>query len=291
MADQHRRTNASPEEDDLGALQALIRRLRADDGCPWDRKQTLGSVRAYLLEEAHEAAQAIDSEDPEALRDELGDLLFQAAFVGVLAEERGDFTLSEAMASVHRKMVERHPHVFGDERDEGEALDAAAVTRRWERRKASRMREGSVLDGVPSTLPSLVAAYRLGQKAAGVGFDWPDVAPVLGKVREELAEVEAEIEQRGAGEPAAAEGRLRAEVGDLLFAVANLARHLGVDPEAALAHANSKFRRRFSGVEKGLAGRGLALTDATLADMDEIWEQEKRSETAARGSEKARLGR
>ena len=272
-------------------LLGLVRTLRAPDGCPWDRKQTLQSVHAYLLEEAHEAAHAIGEEDPEALRDELGDLLFQVAFVAVLAEERGDFVLADSIRSVHRKMVDRHPHVFGDANGDQPA-DAVEVARQWETRKASQKPENeSLLHGVPTSLPALVAAYRLGQKTAGVGFDWPDMEPVFAKVREELAEVEAEIEaetgeETGEGIESDAQKsvetnrqrRVTAEIGDLLFAVVNLARHLDVDPEAALARTNSKFRRRFATVESELRLRGVSLGDASLEDMDSIWNDAKSRE-------------
>lgn len=262
-----------PGPTDLARLVELVARLRAPDGCPWDREQTLPDLRAYLLEEAHETADAIDRGDLDALAGELGDLLFQAAFVARIAEETGAFTAADSIARVEAKMIDRHPHVFGGERLE----DARAVREVWERRKLSR--EGnsraSLLDGAAAaTLPALVAAYRLTQKAAGVGFDWPDATAVLVKVDEELAEVRQEL----ASATAPARERLRDELGDLLFAVANLARHLEIDPEAALAGANLKFRRRFAAVEAGLAGRGRPLAEATLAEMDELWEAAKRDE-------------
>jgi ATP diphosphatase len=262
---------------DLARLVALVTRLRAPDGCPWDREQTLGDLRAYLLEEAHETAAAIDRGDFEALSGELGDLLFQAAFVARLAEEGGGFGVADAIDRAEAKMIDRHPHVFG-----GEALaDARAVREAWERRKlrTEGNRRDSLLDGAAAdTLPALVAAYRLTQKAAGVGFDWPDAGAVFDKVREETAELAAEVEaaQRNPGPESRA--RLREELGDLLFAAANLARHLDVDPEAALAAANLKFRRRFAAVETGLAQRGRKLEEATLAEMDELWETAKAGE-------------
>lgn len=262
-----------PGPTDLARLLALVARLRAPDGCPWDREQTLPDLRAYLLEEAHETADAIDRGDLEALAGELGDLLFQAAFVARLAEEAGAFTAADSIGRVEAKMIDRHPHVFGGERLE----DARAVREVWERRKLSREGNGrsSLLDGAAAaTLPALVAAYRLTQKAAGVGFDWPDASAVLAKVDEELAEVRQEL----ASATAPARERLRDELGDLLFAVANLARHLEIDPEAALAGANLKFRRRFAVVEAGLAERGRPLAEATLAEMDELWEAAKRDE-------------
>jgi len=274
---------------DIGELHRLIVRLRAPDGCPWDREQTLGDLRAYLLEEAHEVAAAIDAGDLDELASELGDLLFQVVFVARLGEEAGAFDLARVIDGIRTKMVERHPHVFGDERLE----DAAAVRRTWERRKLERREEEgdrrSLLAGVPASLPALTAAYRITQKAAGVGFDWPDAAGVMEKVREELAEVE-EVLDGDAGEGEAEPGRerpgrerLKEELGDLLFAVANLARHLGVDPEAALAAGNLKFRRRFEGVEERFARRGRSLAEASLEEMDREWEAEKRR----RGAERA----
>jgi len=259
---------------DLQKLTSLVRRLRAPDGCPWDREQTLGDLRAYLLEEAHETAAAIDSGDPAELVGELGDLLFQTAFVAVLAEERGDFTLADAIEHVHAKMVERHPHVFGD----AKLADSAAVRDAWERRKLAR-RAGagaagtaSLLDGVATSLPALTGAYRMTQKASGVGFDWPDAAQVLAKIDEELAELRAAV---AAGTGTAARDAVREELGDLLFTVANLARKLDVDPEGALAQTNLKFRRRFAAVEAGLAQRGRTLGEATLEEMDALWDAAK----------------
>lgn len=253
---------ASP---DLQKLLDLVARLRAPDGCPWDREQRLADIRAYLLEEAHEAAGAIDGGDWSELAEELGDLLFQIAFIGRLAEEAGAFSLSQVVDRVHHKMVTRHPHVFGDE----VLADSQAVRQAWERRK---LREepgrASLLAGVPASLPALLGAYRLTQKAAGVGFDWPDAGAVLAKVEEETGELR---EALAAGDREAS----REELGDLLFTLANLARKLDVDPEAALAGTNRKFRHRFEQVEKGLAARGRSTADATLEEMDALWEAAK----------------
>lgn len=286
---------------DIGKLVDLVARLRGPGGCPWDREQGLADLRAYLLEEAHEAAAALDDVvatggDPadggggkgggakaerawRELAGELGDLLFQAAFVIRLGEEAGHLERRRVVDGVHAKMVARHPHVFppaGGEADGEELEDAAAVSRAWERRKLEqRELEGgeakSLLAGVPTSMPALLAAYRLTQKAAGVGFDWPDAATVLAKVDEELAELKAEV---AAGDTAAS----AEEVGDLLFTVANLARKLGHDPEAALAAANAKFRRRFAAVEAGLKERGRPLAEAELEEMDALWEASKRQE-------------
>ncbi len=262
-----------PSTPDLRRLVDLVARLRAPGGCPWDREQRLADLRAYLLEEAHEVAAAIDAEDWPALEEELGDLLFQAAFLVRLAEEKGAFDLGQVVERIHAKMVARHPHVFG-----GETLsDAPAVREAWERRKLrEEPARASHLAGLPASLPALLAAYRLSQKAAGVGFDWPDAAAVLGKVDEEVAELKEET-GRAAADPAA-HGRVTEEIGDLLFTVANLARKLDVDPEAALAAANAKFRRRFAAVERRLAGEGKRLGEATLAELDALWDEVKRGE-------------
>ncbi|MCB1009955.1 MAG: nucleoside triphosphate pyrophosphohydrolase [Acidobacteria bacterium] len=261
---------------DLARLTRLVARLRAPDGCPWDREQTLPTVRAYLLEEAHETAAAIDHGAAEALRGELGDLLFQAAFIARLAEESGAFELGDAIEHVRAKMVARHPHVFGGE----ELATAAEVRDAWERRKLRDEGNGrkSLLDGAAAaSMPALLAAYRLTQKAAGVGFDWPDAAAVLDKLDEEVGELRAEL----VGDAAPTGERLeraREELGDLLFTVANLARKLEIDPEAALAGTLIKFRRRFGHVERELAARGRELGEATLEEMDALWEEAKRSE-------------
>ena len=261
--------NAKPPPD-VGKLLRLVARLRAPDGCPWDREQRLEDLRAYLVEEAHEAAAAIDGGDWSELLGELGDLLFQVVFVAALAEEAGAFDLGEVVDGVHAKMVERHPHVFGDE---DERLDGAdAVRKSWELRKLSADGE-SLLRGVPPSLPALTGAYRIGQKVAGVGFDWPDAGAVADKVREELAEVEsAAAAGDGPGD------RVTEEIGDLLFASASLARHLKVDPEAALARGNRKFRRRFEALERAFAGRGRSLADAGTDELEAEWEAVKRRE-------------
>jgi MazG family protein len=282
----------------LRDLVALVERLRRPDGCPWDREQRLPDVRAYLVEEAHEAAAAIDAADWRALGEELGDLLFQVAFVLRLGEEAGELAAEDVVAGVHAKMVARHPHVFGGER----LADAAAVRAAWERRKRDARAGGGLLAGVPASLPALVGAYRVSQKAAGVGFDWPDAAAVLAKVREELAEVEAEL---GASTTSAARSRrrgeggadasadassdersdersdaLESEIGDLLFAVANLARHLGIDPERALAGTNAKFRRRFGHLERRLSEQGRGVEGAELDELEALWQEAKAEEGA-----------
>ncbi len=257
---------------DIEKLRRLVIRLRSGDGCPWDREQTIEDLRAYLLEEAHEAVAAIDGGDRHHLREELGDMIFQAVFVARLAEEEGAFDLGDAIDGVHAKMIERHPHVFGGDKLE----DAASVHRAWERRKLSESgtRRRRLLEGIPASLPALTAALRMTQKAAGVGFDWTTPGEVLEKVREELAEV-AEVVAATGGDD---RRRCQEEIGDLLFAVVNLARHLGLDPEAALAGAGRKFRRRFEAVEATFADRRNGLAEATMEEMEKAWEAAKRTE-------------
>lgn len=263
-------------KDRLQRLDDLVAKLRGPGGCPWDREQTLPDVRAYLLEEAHETAAALDAEEMGELAGELGDLLFQLVFVARLAAEAGEFTLSEVVDRVEAKMVSRHPHVFGDERLD----DSGAVRRAWERRKlADRDGDGSLLSGVPRSLPALLRAYRISQKAAGVGFDWSDAASVLAKLEEEIAELRAAAGATG-GEAAGKVERVREEVGDLLFAAANLARHLGIDPEGALSKANDKFERRFAAVERSFAERGRSLAAADLDELEAVWGEVKKRETS-----------
>jgi MazG family protein len=261
--------------DSLTPLTRLLARLRGPDGCPWDRKQTLETVRAYLIEEAHEVAAAIDANDPNEVSAELGDLLFQLVFTAELAREAGGSTLPEIIERIRRKMIDRHPHVFGD----ATLADSSEVQQAWERRKASANAPGvSILDGVPGSVPALLGAYRMTQKASGVGFDWSEASEVLAKVHEELAEVEAELDGRD-NDP----GRVAEELGDLLFAIANLCRHLEVDPEWALAQTNRKFRRRFGHIEKQLEAAGKELGQTSLSELDRLWNEAKRNETTESG--------
>ena len=261
---------------DLSRLEALIAKLRAPDGCPWDRKQTLPDLRAYLLEEAHELADAIDREDSADLQEELGDLLFQAAFIGHLAAESSLFTVADAVEAVERKMVDRHPHVFGDET----LADSAAVEAAWEQRKLVQAGgRRSALSGVPRTLPALLHSYRVGQKAGALGFDWTSAEQVIDKIREELDEVEDAL--RGSQESEASEPseRVRDEIGDLLLASANLARHLGIDPEAALVGANRKFQRRFEAMETFAADREMELGGLDTDAWEALWQEAKSKAT------------
>jgi MazG family protein len=251
----------------LKSLETLVAILRGPDGCPWDQEQTLSDIRPYLLEEAHEVAAAIDSENWTELREELGDLLFHIVFVAHLAKEAGEFDLDAVISQIRSKMIERHPHVFGEQT----LSDPRAVRAAWENRKA-RDPKRSLLEGVPPSLPALIAAYRMTQKAAGVGFDWPSAESVVDKVHEELEELKSALE----GDPARLRtDEIREETGDLLFTLANLARLLEIDPEAALAAANRKFRRRFQAMEKILAEQNRNFEEVSGAELEEIWKRVK----------------
>jgi ATP diphosphatase len=252
-------------------LLGIMARLRAADGCPWDRVQDFASIAPYTIEEAYEVADAIArGPDFPALQDELGDLLFQVVYHARMAEEAGRFDFAAVAGTIAAKMIRRHPHVFGD----AAARDASTQTEAWETQKqaerAARAETGT-LAGVPTPLPALTRAVKLTRRAARVGFDWPDAAAVLDKLAEEAAELRAEL-------PAADPARLADEVGDLLFVMANLARKLDLDPEACLAGANAKFTRRFGAVEAALAAEGRAPADATLPEMEALWGQAKRAE-------------
>jgi|SRR5438477_3005297 len=256
------------------ALVALIARLRAPGGCPWDREQTHQSLKPMTIEEAYEVVEAIDEGGDTELAGELGDLLLQVVFHAQIAAEDGRFTVTDVVAGVSEKMVRRHPHVFGEET----ARTSGEVLRNWEAIKEAeqgpgRARDGSMLDSVSTGLPAVMEAYQMTTKASRVGFDWPDPAAVLAKLDEELAELEAAL---AAGGPT--DRRVAEEMGDLLFAAVNVARLLGHDPESALKAANRKFRRRFRHVEEGLRGRGRRPAESTLLEMDALWEEAKAEE-------------
>lgn len=245
----------------LGRALALVRDLRAR--CPWDRAQTPHTLRPYLVEEVLELDQAIQTDDPEALRDELGDVLLHLAFQIVIAEERSQFNAEVVTRSLEEKMWRRHPHLYADA--------TGADHAQWELVKRREPRAGGkrgTLAGLPPTLPPLLAAYRLQERAAGVGFDWPDAAGPMAKVKEETAEVEG----------AAGEGgreKTEGELGDLLFAVVNLARKLGIEPNRALERANAKFKHRFEQVEALAEERGVQIGRASLEELDKLWEEVK----------------
>ena len=271
-------------------LVALMARLRSPEGCPWDREQTYATLAPMLLEEAYEAFEAVEEARegrPEELRGELGDLLFQIVFYAQVAAERGEFTIDDVVEAIHAKMVRRHPHVFAGEN----AADSAEVLRNWEAIKAEEKRaagksetakDSSLLDGVSAKAPALMEAHQLTTKAARVGFDWQNVEQIFDKLHEEVDELKAAIEESRAGggdgdveTRETGNERVREELGDLLFVVTNIARHLTVEPEAALKLTNRKFRRRFRHIERGLEARGQTPDAATLDEMETLWQEAK----------------
>ncbi len=263
-------------------LRTLMQRLRdPEDGCPWDRKQNFASIVAHTLEEAYELADAIASEEPDAIRGELGDLLFQVIFYSQLAEEKGWFDFDAVAQGIVDKLLRRHPHVFPDGSLASRAGDAAdtpteAIKRKWESiKQAERAERGQsgLLDDVPTALPALSRAAKLQKRVAGVGFDWQSPNEVLVKLDEEMMELKQATE---ALNPLAVEH----ELGDVLFTVVNLARHLGVDPEAALRTANRRFERRFGHIERSLVSVGRHPKDASLNELESLWQQAKQLESA-----------
>jgi len=268
---------------------AIMARLRGPGGCPWDREQSFATIRKYTLEETYEVLDAIERKHWADLAEELGDLLLQVLFYAQMGDEAGYFSIVDVLGHLNRKLVRRHPHVFGEEAsvaagnrasvDAATATEAAGVLANWEAiKKAEKSKDGasaSLLDEVPRSFPALLEAAKLGGKAAKVGFDWPDRAGLLEKVEEECREIEAEVrkEEMQAG---AATGAVEGEVGDLLFTVVNLARHLKVDPELALRRSNAKFRRRFAAMEQA---SDLGLSEHSAVELEALWAQAKQQET------------
>jgi MazG family protein len=254
-------------------LVRIMARLRAPGGCPWDRNQSFDTIKSYLLEETYEVMDAIDRRDWNGLADELGDLLLQPVFFAEIAREGGLFSITDSLDAINTKLVRRHPHVFGD----AVAETAEDVKQRWDEIKKQEKSErgeapaASILDHVPRSLPALVEAEKIAKKAAGVGFEWPDVAGVVEKLQEEAAEL-AQATQSGDPE------HIQDEVGDLLFTLVNLARFLKVDPEQALRKTNGRFRRRFAHVERRIAASEKSLHDTPLEQMEELWQEAKRVE-------------
>jgi MazG family protein len=257
-------------------------RLRSPNGCPWDREQTYATLAPMMLEEAYEAFEAVEEARAgrtEELRDELGDLLFQIVFYAQVAKERGEFTIDEVTDSIHTKMVRRHPHVFG----EVKADDAATVLLNWETMKAEERRAAgkaenaktSILDGVPTKAPALMEAHQLSTKAARVGFDWRSVEDIFDKLHEEIEELRSAIGIHAEVKDEATHTRVREELGDLLFAATNIARHMHVEPEAALKLTNRKFRKRFSYIEEELRVRGKAFDQTSIDDLESLWQEAK----------------
>jgi ATP diphosphatase len=263
---------------DIARLIEIMAALRTPgSGCPWDLEQTFETIAPYTLEEAYEVADAIARGDLAALKDELGDLLLQVVYHARMAEEQGAFDFGDVVESITAKMIRRHPHVFADE----QGRTAEAVKGMWERIKAAEKAERGeeaaqgALAGVPAALPALTRALKLQNKAGHVGFDWNDPRAVLAKIREEADEIEAELDKAESTHDEVAR-----EVGDLLFAVVNLARHLRADPEGILRGTNLKFERRFAAIERALAARGKTPKESTLAEMDALWDEAKAAEKA-----------
>lgn len=259
-------------------LLAVMARLRdPQNGCPWDLEQDFASIAPYTIEEAYEVADAIARNDREALKDELGDLLLQVVFHAQMASEEGSFGFDDVVQTLHDKLVRRHPHVFG----ESEVADAQAVSDTWEaikreeRRAAGGDADTSALAGITAGLPEWLRALKLQKRAARAGFEWPDIAPVLAKLREEIVEVEAELAHGGDAE------RLEDEIGDVLFVAVNLARHARVEPGTALRRANAKFERRFRAMEALAAAEGRAFDQLPLAEQEALWHRVKREMPSA----------
>ncbi|MGD9535827.1 MAG: nucleoside triphosphate pyrophosphohydrolase [Alphaproteobacteria bacterium] len=264
-------------------IEVMARLRNPDGGCPWDLEQDFASIAPYTIEEAYEVAEAIRQDDMAALKEELGDLLLQVAYHAQMAKERGAFDFEAVAGAIADKMIRRHPHVFGD----ATVASAGAQTKAWEAQKAEERRAkrepadapASALDGVALALPALLRAEKLQKRAARVGFDWPDAAPVFDKIGEELGEIRHALDAPPLDQARRA-ARLHDEIGDLLFACVNLARHLKVDPEDALRAANAKFERRFHHIEQRLAADGRSPDDAGLDEMEALWQEAKKGETA-----------
>jgi MazG family protein len=262
----------------LRKLVELMAQLRGPEGCPWDRAQDYDSVKGLLLEEAYEVVDAVNARDLDGLEDELGDLLFQVVFYSQLAAEEKRFTIDDVVERAHAKLVRRHPHVFGETRAKTaeEALQSWLAVKERERQAGppASERSKSLLEGIAPAYPATLEAYELGIRAAEVGFDWAKVEDLLAKIEEEISELKRELPVR----PTQDVGRVEEEVGDLLFAAANLARYLRSDPESCLRRANQKFKRRFQALEEEVAKRGKQVQECGPEELDSIWEELKTRE-------------
>jgi len=265
--------------EEFDRLVEIMAVLRSAEGCPWDREQTIDSLKPFVLEETYEVLEAIDRHDHDALREELGDFLFEAVFLAQLESEAGHFTIADSLRHVADKLVRRHPHVF--KRGEGEAaLDSAGEVRtRWEEIKAQERSASAtpktLLSGIAPTLPALLRAYHVGVRAASVGFDWTTPGDIVDKIQEEVDELREVVTKDGAVDP----DRAEEEMGDLLFSIAQLSRKLGIEPETALRKANDKFTKRFEALERNVNASGRAMKDMTLEELESEWRHVKDHET------------
>jgi tetrapyrrole methylase family protein / MazG family protein len=260
---------------DITKLISLVEKLRGENGCPWDKEQTRETLKPMLIEEAYEVLDALDTENPAELKDELGDLLFQIVFHSQIASEKGEFDMADVIDRSHEKMVRRHPHIFGG----AELKTSGDVLKNWEDIKAAEKgvqsasapeSDRSLLDGMPSKLPALHRAYQMTAKASRIGFDWNGLEDILLKLQEEAEELQEAISKQDSG-------KIAEEMGDMLFVAVNVARFLGVDPETALRHSNEKFDRRFRYVESSIKRQGRELRNSTLDEMDALWDEAKKS--------------
>jgi len=276
-------TPPDPNQPGIDQLTEIVAKLRGPGGCPWDREQTHATLRAGLLEEAHEVVAAIDNRDDANLREELGDLLLQSVFHAQLAAEEGRFTFDDVAREIAAKLVRRHPHVFAADH----CADSAAVLQRWEEIKRAEKGDApaSALDGIPGGLPALMHAQKTQKKAARLGFDWPDAAPVFDKLHEEISELRTAI-----SDPESADSNVEDELGDLLFTVVNLARKLHLDAETALHRGTRKFAARFRAVEQLAGVRGIALEKLSLPELDRLWDEVKRSPRGRAGESAVSFG-
>ena len=265
--------SGAPAGDEFQKLVDIMARLRGPGGCPWDREQTLESLRGFVLEETHEVLDASDRGDHDALRGEIGDLLFEGVFLAQIEADEGRFTIADSLRAISEKLIRRHPHVFGDQA--GGISTPGQVLEQWEQIKAREQTEAgarrSLLRGIPSALPSLLRAHEIGSRVGAVGFEWVRTTDIVSKIEEEVAEVRRAVESEGTA-------RTEEEIGDLLFSIANLSRRLGIEPESALRKANEKFTARFQGVEQALEAKGRSVHDASLDEMEAEWQQVKRDE-------------
>lgn len=246
-------------------LVEILDELRGLNGCPWDREQDERSIANYFLEEVYESVDALYSQDYGSLAEELGDVMMEVVFLARIAKEKGEFTISDILDGINQKMIRRHPHVFGSKR----ITNSARVWEVWNRQKQREKKRESLFDEVPKTTPSLLASFQIGLRASSYGFDWKKPQDVLDKMKEEVAELEKAVQEKKDDE-------MLKEVGDVLFSLVNVSRHLGVNPEIALNQANKKFIQRFQSVEKKLKEKGKELKQASLDEMDRIWEEVKK---------------